>query len=360
MKRFFRFIALVVFLGIAWVAIPLLVGRDKESEQRLVGALNFVQETIQRSFYEPFDLDVFNSPAIDRKSQPNVWSISATLAISDSTGTAIHEPYTAVVENVCQAYAEHRCWRLVQLTIGDAVLGNQQGSIRAALERIAPSIIPLTITTSLGTDMTGAQPSKDRTSEAPTAGMFQAMETARNPASEAPAIAPAADGTPGTPGTPGANEAAVTRDSKVTATSAATETPPEAKEPAATQLSRAPGADVAGDITAQSTDGARIQPDRSLVVMIQSQLGDRGLDLGPLDGVMGPRTRAAIATYQRRHGLTPDGIPSRSLLDSLRRKPRGQTRLLANGVSHLDLKVIDLEALTDQSVSLSATVAAYR
>lgn len=37
-----------------------------------------------------------------------------------------------------------------------------------------------------------------------------------------------------------------------------------------------------------------------------------------------------------------------------------RTRLLANGVSHLDLKVIDLEALTDQSVSLSATVAAYR
>ena len=113
MKRFFRFIALVVFLGIAWVAIPLLVGRDKESEQRLVGALNFVQETIQRSYYEPFDLDVFKSPTIDRESQPNVWSISATLAISDSTGTAIHEPYTAVVENVCQAYAEHRCWRLV-------------------------------------------------------------------------------------------------------------------------------------------------------------------------------------------------------------------------------------------------------
>ena len=36
-----------------------------------------------------------------------------------------------------------------------------------------------------------------------------------------------------------------------------------------------------------------------------------------------------------------------------------RTRLLANGVSHLDLKVIALEALTDQSVSLSATVASY-
>ena len=312
MKGFFRFVALVVFLGIAWVAIALLVGRDKESEQRLVGALSFVQETIQRSYYESFDLDVYHSPSIERGSQPNVWSISATLAIPDSTGTAIHEQYTAVVENLCQAYAEHRCWRLVQLTIGDAVLGNQEGLIRAALERIAPSVTPHTITTSLGTDRTGAQPSKDRTSEAPTAGMFQAMETTRISASEAPATL------------------------------------------------------AAGDITVQSTDGARTQPDRSLVVMIQSQLRDRGLDLGPLDGVMGPRTRAAIATYQRRHGLTPDGIPSRSLLNSLRRKPRGQdeidpvsTRPLPAEASAVTPSGRDQGAATDTQVALGAASARF-
>ena len=136
MKGILRFFALVAFLGIAWFVIPMLVGRDKEPEERLVGALNFVQSTIQYSRSVPFDVDVFDSPSIERDSQPNVWSISATLAIPVSTGTVIHEPYTALVENICPAYAEHRCWRLVQLTIGDAELGNQAGSIRAALERL--------------------------------------------------------------------------------------------------------------------------------------------------------------------------------------------------------------------------------
>ncbi len=360
MKGFFRFVGLVVFLGIAWVAIPMLVGRDKESEQRLVGALNFVQDAIKYSHPAPFDLDVFDSPSIERESEPNVWSISATLAITDGTGTVIHEPYTAVVENVCQAYAERECWRLIQLTIGDIVLGNQTGSLRAALERIAHSVTLDTRTTSLDTEKTGAQPSKARTSEAPTAGMLLATETARILASKAPAIDPAADATPG------ATETAVTPDSKVTANSAATETPHEANEPATTQLSRAPAADISGDITAQSTDGARTQTDRSLVLMIQRQLRDRGLDVGPLDGVMGPRTRVAIATFQQRHDLTSDGIPSRSLLNSLRSKPRGQNKI-GTGARPLLVKAPtvtpsgrDQGSVTDTQVALGAANAGFK
>ena len=145
MKGIIRFTALVVFLGVAWVAIPMLVGRDKEPEKRLVGALNFVQNTVQYSRSVPFDVDVFDTPTIERESQPDVWSINATLTIPVRTGTVIREPYTAVVENLCQPYKERKCWRLIQLTIGDAVLGNQTGSIRAALETLAPDIVRIPI-----------------------------------------------------------------------------------------------------------------------------------------------------------------------------------------------------------------------
>ena len=294
MKGIIRFTALVVFLGVAWVAIPMLVGRDKEPEKRLVGALDFVQNTIQYSRSVPFDVDVFDSPTIERESQPNVWSISATLTFPVRTGTVIREPYTAVVENLCQPYKERKCWRLIQLTIGDAVLGNQTGSIRAALETLAPDIV-------------------------------------RIPILDTPAIDLAVDATPG------ADNAVVSREPTITANGDVAETPIEAKKPAEIQHSRASEPDAAGDITAPPPEVSLIQPDRNLpdrnlVVMIQSHLRDRGLNVGRLDGVMGPRTRTAIVTYQRNHGLTTDGIPSQGLLDSLRSTAGAQRRTATVGV----------------------------
>ena len=140
MKRFLRFASLVAFLGGAWIAIPMLVGRDKEPERRLVGALSFIQNTIQNSRSVPFEVDVYNTPSIEQEPQSNLWSISADLIIPVSTGTVIREPYTAVVENKCQNYVEQKCWHLVQLTIGGRVLGNHAKSIRLELERLAPKI----------------------------------------------------------------------------------------------------------------------------------------------------------------------------------------------------------------------------
>jgi peptidoglycan hydrolase-like protein with peptidoglycan-binding domain len=38
---------------------------------------------------------------------------------------------------------------------------------------------------------------------------------------------------------------------------------------------------------------------------------------GVIDGVMGPRTRAAVAAYESRHGLVVEGTISAPLLDRL-------------------------------------------
>lgn len=40
----------------------------------------------------------------------------------------------------------------------------------------------------------------------------------------------------------------------------------------------------------------------------QARLNNLGFDAGPVDGVDGARTRAAVAEFQDRHGLTVDGI----------------------------------------------------
>ena len=41
---------------------------------------------------------------------------------------------------------------------------------------------------------------------------------------------------------------------------------------------------------------------------VQSALKDKGFDPGPIDGAMGPKTRAAIKAFQGANGLVVDGI----------------------------------------------------
>ena len=62
-----------------------------------------------------------------------------------------------------------------------------------------------------------------------------------------------------------------------------------------------------------------------LVLLIQQGLESSGLNPGPTDGLMGPRTRAAIEAYQSERGLTVDGRATEALLRSLRGdQERGQ------------------------------------
>ena len=52
---------------------------------------------------------------------------------------------------------------------------------------------------------------------------------------------------------------------------------------------------------------------------LQTQLGRAGYDVGSPDGVIGPKTRAAVIAYQQRAGLPADGYISGRLLDRLKR-----------------------------------------
>ena len=53
------------------------------------------------------------------------------------------------------------------------------------------------------------------------------------------------------------------------------------------------------------------------VISLQSQLAARGYDPGPIDGMMGERTRAAIRAYQRDRQMPVDGQVSQALVASL-------------------------------------------
>ena len=65
---------------------------------------------------------------------------------------------------------------------------------------------------------------------------------------------------------------------------------------------------------------AAVAPD-PLVRATQAELIRLGYLHGGADGVMGGRTRAAIAAYESANGMPPDGAPSRSLLSRLQSTP---------------------------------------
>jgi membrane-bound lytic murein transglycosylase B len=51
---------------------------------------------------------------------------------------------------------------------------------------------------------------------------------------------------------------------------------------------------------------------------LQTLLAQRGFDPGPVDGKVGPKTRAAIRTYQASIGILPDGYAEAALLERIR------------------------------------------
>lgn len=53
--------------------------------------------------------------------------------------------------------------------------------------------------------------------------------------------------------------------------------------------------------------------DQQTVRQVQQALSDKGHSPGPIDGVMGPRTRAALQDYQRSQNMTAGGLDSRTL-----------------------------------------------
>jgi peptidoglycan hydrolase-like protein with peptidoglycan-binding domain len=51
---------------------------------------------------------------------------------------------------------------------------------------------------------------------------------------------------------------------------------------------------------------------------VQERLNAMGLEAGKPDGRLGEATRAGVKKAQSRHGLPPDGYPTRELLQALR------------------------------------------
>lgn len=88
-----------------------------------------------------------------------------------------------------------------------------------------------------------------------------------------------------------------------------------------------PGAVLAQAQEPWHAGGAAIQIAQysNTVLELQRELNRLGFDAGPVDGLMGARTRSAIHAYQRDHNLLVDGQPTSSLLSHVRATAQSQT-----------------------------------
>jgi hypothetical protein len=57
-----------------------------------------------------------------------------------------------------------------------------------------------------------------------------------------------------------------------------------------------------------------------LVQSVQEMLKREGLDVGPIDGILGPRTAAALREFQQEHGLARSGEPDEATLKELNKR----------------------------------------
>jgi peptidoglycan hydrolase-like protein with peptidoglycan-binding domain len=65
-------------------------------------------------------------------------------------------------------------------------------------------------------------------------------------------------------------------------------------------------------------DVTRVEVDTpTLAIDLQRRLARRGYYHGPIDGIVGPGTRSAIAAYQADHGLEPNGRMTHETVRSL-------------------------------------------
>jgi hypothetical protein len=63
----------------------------------------------------------------------------------------------------------------------------------------------------------------------------------------------------------------------------------------------------------------------STVRDVQRALQSKGYDVGPVDGVMGPRTEAALQEFQQKQGLTPSGRIDQRTMSALEVQSSGRS-----------------------------------
>jgi len=268
-KGFLVFGGVVTTVVLLGFALPYLDNRERDYEQRFVGALNFTEETIEGAFDLPAGI---YKPKIAPGPKPGHWKLSGTLVSKDSLGGMARVPFLAVLQSLCVEPGNPECWQMVRLEVdGRTVrtLPSAELAPNTAAEDVAGQTVdPGGASATLSVDQAAVASSQpDQVMPVPAAGTLDAAAVL---ATDAPATS-----------------------STTAAAVVGTEDSPAAA--AETAVSN-----------------------QELILFIQDALKRLDYEPGPIDGKFGGQTASAIKAYQRDFNLSPDGRPTPALLRHLR------------------------------------------
>lgn len=313
MKGFIGLVSLVVFLALAYV-IQSSLHRSVQDQEVVEWSNSLIWSALGAQSTVSFD-----SPLVEPDGDDGRWRISGEIGLRSAAGAVLQEPYAAVIKQICQPTNERSCWRLEALTIGQQVVDvSELESFETAEPRAAdlPLAAPLAQLPAQAQAQAQSQAQPQRREQA-----LAQPQTQVTPLAAATDIEPdTATGNGALGGRPAPDQPQLQplpAETDVTPVVAPVEAPGIAPRATATQ---AAATQAAADSTMQQAPLTYVSR-RELILGIQSQLSNLGINPGPIDGQMGPQTRAAIEIYQQAQGLAVDGKATGPLLEHLMQQP---------------------------------------
>jgi len=302
--RMLRWVQILLGLA-AIVAVGIIFGRLGD-QAREDGAIQEWSNALVAKEVGASQTPKFLSQTIENGPEDDLWVVSGQISVRNSSGRKTRDDYVAVIRQVCSAQREKKCWVLESLTLGDV----ETIAVANAAPGGSATVNPVS---------GGDKPASRDAGRTPEAEVEPFVEKAVRTNDglkhgDDDVARDAAD----KPDTHDAPELPTTGDSEVEVPAAtaievsAFHTGSDVNKITVESNIEAPAA-TAIEISAINT-GSDVN---KIVYLIQDRLNRLGYArpaLLELDGRFGPRTREAIAVYQRAHGLRIDGRASRELL----------------------------------------------
>jgi hypothetical protein len=113
------FCGLMLTIGLVWIALAYLDDREKDYAERIVGALKFLDGTIEAS--RNLDADLY-APSIKPQPEPDRWALSGIMVIRDGEAGERRDKggpprFSAILESICLDDFDPTCWRLEKLVV---------------------------------------------------------------------------------------------------------------------------------------------------------------------------------------------------------------------------------------------------
>jgi len=107
-------------IGIVWITLAYLDSREKDYEDRIAGALKFLDETIDT--FRGLDADLY-APSIKARPESGHWVLSGIMVIHDGEAErSVDGPFSANLQSTCLDHVDPTCWRLEELKVDGQVV----------------------------------------------------------------------------------------------------------------------------------------------------------------------------------------------------------------------------------------------